>query len=224
VLLPDLLTPRPERDPGEPADVVRRRRGIVVVTLLAGSALLAGALATPRGSTAFQVLGVLAAATWLAGSVASGPVPVGGRYAPVAHRRRVAGPVLLGIVAFGAFAAAERGARHVPVLSEALDSVLGRAEAQHAAVVVVIALLNAVGEEAFFRGALLASLPRRRAAVVATVLYVAVTVVTLNAALVLAAGVMGTVFMLERLSTGGVLAPTLTHVTWSTLMVLALPR
>jgi membrane protease YdiL (CAAX protease family) len=35
---------------------------------------------------------------------------------------------------------------------------------------------------------------------------------------------MGTIFSLERLSTRSVLAPMVTHVTWSTLMVLALPR
>ena len=51
-----------------------------------------------------------------------------------------------------------------------------------------------------------------------------VTVATLNVALVTAAAVMGTVFALERLATRGVLAPMLTHVTWSTLMLLALPR
>ncbi len=35
---------------------------------------------------------------------------------------------------------------------------------------------------------------------------------------------MGTVFTLERLSTRGVLAPVLTHTSWSLLMLLALPR
>ena len=35
---------------------------------------------------------------------------------------------------------------------------------------------------------------------------------------------MGTVFALERRSTHGILAPTLTHLTWTTLMLLALPR
>jgi uncharacterized protein len=60
-------------------------------------------------------------------------------------------------------------------------------------------------------------------AVVATAVYVLVTVATLNVALVVAAAAMGTVFMLERLTTRAILAPTLTHVTWSTLMLLAIP-
>lgn len=34
---------------------------------------------------------------------------------------------------------------------------------------------------------------------------------------------MGTIFMLERLATQGLPAPSLTHVTWSVLMLLALP-
>jgi hypothetical protein len=41
--------------------------------------------------------------------------------------------------------------------------------------------------------------------------------------LVVAAGVMGTVFAVQRRASGGVLAPILTHVTWSTLMLRYLP-
>ena len=42
-------------------------------------------------------------------------------------------------------------------------------------------------------------------------------------ALVLAAGVMGTLFAVQRRATGGIQAPLLTHVTWSTLMLRYLP-
>jgi hypothetical protein len=55
------------------------------------------------------------------------------------------------------------------------------------------------------------------------VIYVAVTAASLNLALVLAALVMGVLWMVERLSTGTPLASVLTHVTWSTLMLLAFP-
>ena len=92
------------------------------------------------------------------------------------------------------------------------------------AVVVAIAVVNAVAEERFFRGALPVALAGDHRAVVATAVYVLVTVATLNVALVVAAAAMGTVFMLERLATRGILAPTLTHVTWSTLMLLAIPH
>ena len=73
-------------------------------------------------------------------------------------------------------------------------------------------------------GALHAALEPHRPAIAATIVYVVVTAATGNVALVIAAVVMGALFSLERLSTRGVLAPMLTHLTWSTLMVLALPR
>ena len=60
-------------------------------------------------------------------------------------------------------------------------------------------------------------------AAVATAVYVLATVATLNMALVLAAAAMGTVFMVELLATRAILAPTLTHITWSTLVLLAIP-
>jgi len=49
------------------------------------------------------------------------------------------------------------------------------------------------------------------------------TCATRNPALVLASGLMGTVFAVQRRSSGGVLAPMLTHITWSTLMLRYLP-
>lgn len=49
------------------------------------------------------------------------------------------------------------------------------------------------------------------------------TVSTRNPALVLAAGVMGTLFAFQRRASGGLQAPLLTHLTWSTLMVRYLP-
>jgi membrane protease YdiL (CAAX protease family) len=87
-----------------------------------------------------------------------------------------------------------------------------------------VALVNGAGEELFFRGALHAALEPHRPAIATTIVYVVVTAATGNVALVIAAAVMGALFSLERLSTRGVLAPMVTHLTWSTLMVLALPR
>jgi membrane protease YdiL (CAAX protease family) len=122
-----------------------------------------------------------------------------------------------------AFLGAALVAREVPGLDGALDSLQGKAGAGQVAVVLAIALVNAVAEEAFFRGAVHSAFGGRHAACYATLVYVLVTVATLNLALVVAAAVMGTVFTLERTATGGILAPTLTHLTWSTAMVLALP-
>src|SRR4029453_8007615 len=139
-------------------------------------------------------------------------------------RRSLLAPIVLGGLAFVAFLGASLVARHVPGLDGAVDSALATADAGPTVLVLTIAVVNAVAEERFFRGALPVALVGDHRAVVATAVYVLVTVATLNVALVVAAAAMGTVFMLERLATRGILAATLTHVTWSTLMLLAIPR
>ena len=53
--------------------------------------------------------------------------------------------------------------------------------------------------------------------------YTLATAATRNPALVLAAGVMGALFGLQRRATGGIQAPVLTHLAWSTLMLRFLP-
>lgn len=219
-----LLTPSSEAPRAEPTAVVRRRRTVVAVTLVVGTALLGATLAVPAGSDLFTLLGLLVAATWIGGALLSGPLHLGRRGGVAAGRREVAGPVLLGILAYVGFLVASLVARELPGLAGALDSVLGKADAGPLALVLCVALVNGAAEEVFFRGALHSAFGDRHAARNATLVYVLVTVATLNLALVAAAAVMGTVFALERLSTRGVLAPILTHLTWSTLMLLALPR
>ena len=59
--------------------------------------------------------------------------------------------------------------------------------------------------------------------VVSTVAYVIATLATGNVMLAFAAVLLGAVVGLERRASGGVLAPILTHVTWSTVMLFALP-
>ena len=75
----------------------------------------------------------------------------------------------------------------------------------------------------FFRGALYAALDADRAVAVSTAVYTLATATTRNPALMLAAGAMGTLFSLQRRASGGLQAPVLTHLTWSTLMVCCLP-
>jgi ABC-type uncharacterized transport system permease subunit len=54
-------------------------------------------------------------------------------------------------------------------------------------------------------------------------IYAAMTMATGNLMLGFAAVLLGAVVSLQRRATGGVLAPVLTHVTWSVLMFVALP-
>ena len=89
--------------------------------------------------------------------------------------------------------------------------------------VLVTTLANAVAEEVFFRGALYAAMGRRRPVLMSTAAYAVATTSTRNPALVLASGVMGGLFALQRRSTGGIEAPVLTHLTWSALMLRYLP-
>jgi membrane protease YdiL (CAAX protease family) len=224
VPLPDRL----ERQASQGVAGNRQRRLVVAVTLVTGSAILAATLAAPSGSDLFFGLGLLAAITWIVGAVLAGPVQpaappprLGWRCAgPIG----ILGPLIIGAVLFGAFFVARLIADQVPFVSRNVANVLARADAGPRAVVLLVALVNGVGEELFFRGALPNAFGKHHGAVWATVLYCLVTVCTLNVALVAAAVVMGTVFMVERRITGALVAPIVTHLSWSTLVIFFLPR
>lgn len=220
----DLLVPSGEPVSDEPAPVVRRRRVVVAATLALGAAILGGTLGSAPGSRGFYLFGGLLAATWLVGSVASGPVSLGRRGGVSTAGREIVYPIVLGFLAYVLFVGAGLVVKRIPVLEGALDDILVRADTGPAMAVLAIALFNGLAEEVFFRGALHTALGENRPALYSTLAYVAVTVATLNPALVLAAAVMGTIFALERMATHGVLAPILTHLTWSSLMFLAFPR
>lgn len=230
--VPALLRPAPGHPPPEPAAVVNRRRWVVGATLVVGAGLLAATLTVDPESSAFFVVGFLLAGTWLVGSLLAGPLRLGRPLRPgaeiegdpAAGPRAVLGPVVLGVVAYLGFLALYLLLRDVPVFEGALEGILDRADAASIGLVLGLALTNAVAEEVFFRGALHEAVGGREAPVVSTAVYVLTTMAGRNVALVAAALVMGTLFTLERLATRGVLAPMLTHVTWSTLMILALPR
>ena len=207
----------------EHPNAIRRRRSVVAVTLVLGTAILAGTLAhacrlgvllrarAPRGRHVDRRQAILA-----------GPIPLRRQRATSARIEAIAS-VLLGGALFGAFLGAKLLAAHLPIVSGSVTSVLATADAGPRVSVLAVALLNGVGEELFFRGSLRAAFAKH-AGFWATALYCLVTVATLNVALVVAALVMGTVFNAERRATGGVLAPMITHLSWSTLMILLLPR
>jgi membrane protease YdiL (CAAX protease family) len=196
---------------------------IAAVTLVAGAAVLAATLRVPRGSIAFTVLGLFVGATWILGAFVSGPIPLR-PHSRTPTRTVILSAVAVGIASFLVFLGAYLVAEHLPVLSGALDSILGKADAGPVALVLAIALVNAVAEECFFRGALYAALEPHRPVVFTTSIYVAVTATTGNLALVFAAVGMGAVLGRERRATRSVLASVVTHAVWSTLILVALPR
>ena len=113
--------------------------------------------------------------------------------------------------------------RHIPVVAERITRVLEYTNHGPLLLIVLIALVNGVAEELFFRGALYTALGGFHPVAISTLLYAIATSATGNPMLGFAALVLGAVCGLQRRATGGVLAPVLTHVVWGLIMVLALP-
>jgi membrane protease YdiL (CAAX protease family) len=191
---------------------------------LGAAALLRSSFAARAGSARFYLLTSGLAGTWAGGALGAGPIPWRGdgrRGRPGnTVRDLVVVPVVTGTAAFAVFYGAARLSRRYPALNRAIASVLRYADAGSAPLVVLIAAGSGVAEELFFRGALwTGSRPLRTT----TLAYAASTAATGNPVLVLAGLVTSVIFGWQRAVTGGVLAPALTHVTWSVLMLRCLP-
>ncbi|MBC7373364.1 MAG: CPBP family intramembrane metalloprotease, partial [Frankiales bacterium] len=186
--------------------------------------LLGVSLQTRPASWEFYASAAGVAATWIAGGAASGPLHLGFRQnRDDTLRRPVLTPVATGVAAFGAFYACALVARRIPVLQEAISSVLTYADEGNTPLVLATTLANGLAEEVFFRGALYAAIGEQYPVALSTAAYALATVPTRNPALVLAAIAMGALFAAQRRATGGIQAPVLTHLTWSTLMLRYLP-
>lgn len=198
-----------------------RRRIVATVAVVAGAALVGATLRLPRGGLGFYIAGYALAAVWVVAAIVLGDV-----HRPSWSGRRfdVALGIVAGVVAFGVFVVAAEIGRKISVLAGPIENLLSKADTGSVIAVLALALINGVAEELFFRGVLVEAIGGRRAAVLSVVIYVAVTAVAGNTALTLAALVMCVVWTAERVYTGGRTAPITTHIVWSTLMILALPR
>ena len=208
----------------EPETARARRRLIVTATGIGGAGLLGISLSTKAGSPQFYLLTMGLAGTWAAGALSSGPLPLNmtqGR--EDAWRHPVVMPMLTGAGAFGLFYGAARLARHIPPLNRAIGSVLHYADDGSTPLVLATASANAVAEELFFRGALWSLVAESHPLVKTTLAYAATTAATRNPALVLAGTATSVLFGLQRRTSGGILAPALSHLTWSLLMLRYLP-
>ena len=215
----DLIGPAPVTVPPESEDSHRRRLLISVITLIIGTTLLGISLQSPPGGTRFYVTAGVLAGVWLVGGLLAGPQVLGGRSA-----RQIAMPILVGVAAFAVFAVGDLIVSGIGPLHHAVNDVVTRADTGSRALIVAITLINGIAEEIFFRGALYRLFGARSAAFWTTVCYVVVTAAAFNVMLVLAGALMGTLWALERRATGGILASSLTHVTWSVLVIFLLPR
>jgi membrane protease YdiL (CAAX protease family) len=191
---------------------------------LAAAALLRSSFAAKAGSARFYLLTTGLAGTWTGGALGAGPVPWRGdawRTRPGgAARALVVVPVVTGAATFVVFYGAARVARRHRISRHAISSVFHYAEAGSTPLVVLIAAGSGVAEELYFRGALWSG-PRPLRTT--TLAYAASTAATGNPALVLAGLITSVIFGWQRDVTGGVLAPAVTHVTWSVLMLRYLP-
>lgn len=214
--------PRDQRD--TPA-ALRRRQAVTVVFVLLGAGLLALLLRVEPGSGAFYATTLSLAAVWTVGGFAAGPLHLG----RISRWRRddvlvrpVVAPVVLALVMAAVFAAGALVVREVPWLDDQVAPVVDLADQGALPLVAAVTVVNAVAEELFFRGAAYAAIPRHPV-LWTTAAYAAATLATGNLMLTFAAAVLGTVVGLERRASGGVLAPMLTHATWSLSMLLVLP-
>lgn len=179
-----------------------------------GTLLLGISFRIEPGSGWFYPSALALAAVWAVGAFASGPVSLG--------ERAVVRPVLVGGVLAGVFVLGALIVRELPALDDQVSAVTAYADRGSGPLIIAITLVTGAAEEFFFRGTVYDAVPERPV-VGSALVYTLVTAATGNVALVFAAALLGLVVGLVRRWSGGVLAPAITHVTWSLGMLLALP-
>jgi membrane protease YdiL (CAAX protease family) len=188
------------------------------------AALLRSSFTARAGSGRFYLLTASLAGTWTGGALGAGPISWCGDGWRTGHtsavRALVVVPVLTGIATFAVFYGGARVARRHRTLRRAIASVLRYSDAGSTPLVMLIAAGNGIAEELFFRGALWSG---SRPLCTSTLAYAAATAATGNPALVLAGLITSVIFGWQRDATGGVIAPAVTHLTWSLLMLGYLP-
>lgn len=211
------------RDHRETREALRRRQLVTLGFVVVGGAILGLSLRIEPGSPLFYAATLGLAVLWTVGAFASGPLHLGRIVDPRGdHRRPVVTPILLGLALAAVFVVGGLIVREIAWLDHQVRSVLDFADQGSLPLLVVITAINGVAEELFFRGAAYAATPRHPVALT-TVAYAIATLATGNVMLSFAAVLLGVVVGLQRRASGGILAPILTHVTWSISMLFALP-
>ncbi|MSZ77718.1 MAG: CPBP family intramembrane metalloprotease [Actinobacteria bacterium] len=216
------VVPRDHRDT---APALRRRQLVTLLFVVLGGTVLGFSLRIEPGSAWFYPATVLLALVWTVGAFASGPLHLGRIAHDDTHRRPVLSPILIGaalVVVFVLGALLIRELAFLDPLVRQIRSVLDHADQGSIPLLVAITAINGIAEELFFRGAAYAAVPRHPVPVT-TVAYTIATLATGNVMLTFAAVLLGIVVALQRRASGGILAPVLTHLTWSLSMLFLLP-
>ena len=153
---------------------ITARRSVIAAVLVVGAVVLSIDLRLPQGSTEFLVLGVALALVWSTPTLLFGPSGGRGRSGPWGD---LALGALGGGVMYGVFVAGQAIGEHISWLDGPIRHILDKADAGPSVLITLVAMVNGVAEELFFRGSLTDALdPRRpRAHVIAFVTYVVVT-------------------------------------------------
>ena len=218
-----VLIDKVDRDHRQPDTAFLRRRIVVAITLAVGATLLGFSFSVQQGDPAFYALTFGLAATWTFGSLLSGPLHMGHIQLGGTLRRPIVTPIVTGLLLAGLFVVGALIVRSIPTLASLAEDVLGYARLGNLWIICMITLVNGIAEELFFRGALFAAIGAWHPVLISTILYALATIAGGNPVLVFAAVVLGTVVALQRRASGGVLAPILTHITWSLSMLFVLP-
>ena len=214
------VVPRNQRDTDA---AFRRRQVVAAVVVLVGAGVLGWSLRLEPGGDLFYVAAIVLAGVWAAGAFLSGRLHLG-RIAGEAEVfvRPILAPILLGLLMVGIFILGALVVREIEPLATYVSSVLAYADEGSLTALAIITFFNGIAEELFFRGAMYAAIPRHPV-LWTTVAYVVATLATGNVMLGFAAVLLGAVCGLERRASGGILAPILTHITWSLSMLFLLP-
>ena len=214
------VVPRDQRDTDA---AFRRRQVVAAIVVLIGAVVLGWSLRLEPGSTIFYVAAVVLAGVWAAGAFLSGRLHLGRISGGTEiFVRPILAPILLGLLMVGVFVLGALVVREIEPLATYVSSVLEYADEGSLTALAVITFVNGIAEELFFRGAMYAAIPRHPV-LWTTIAYVVATAATGNVMLAFAAVLLGVVCGLERRASGGVLAPVLTHITWSLSMLFLLP-
>lgn len=213
------VVPRDQRDT---LDALRRRQAVAAVVVLVGAGVLGWSLRLEPGGGLFYGAAVLLAGVWAVGAFLSGRLHLGRINRREDLIRPVLAPILIGLLLVALFVVGALVVREIDPLAAYVSSVLEYADEGSLTALAVITFFNGIAEELFFRGAMYAAIPRHPVAWT-TLAYVVATLATGNVMLAFAAILLGAVCGLERRASGGVLAPILTHITWSLSMLFVLP-